>query len=93
MEQNPGLADLLPSLCARALQEFGDQSELSLEMYHDPEIEDHYLVLYVRQQPYDDKIMERINNIWAPFEAQLSAASGYLLVTTDFRPSRCKHGV
>jgi hypothetical protein len=89
--QHCDLADLLPALCARARNEFGFEAELSLEIYQDPEIEDHYLTLYVRQPAYEEKIIERIEA--ASYEEDLADKTGWLLLTTDFGPPRSKHGV
>jgi hypothetical protein len=92
LQDHPGLADLLLPICQHARQELGDAVELSLEVYHDPEIKDHYLTLYVRQAVYELDLLARIEKIGIPFEEQLSRCSGYLLVTTDFRPPGWKHG-
>jgi len=91
--QHCDLADLLPALCARARNEFGFETELSLEIYQDPEIEDHYLTLYVRQPANEEKIIERIEAIAASYEEDLADKTGWLLLTTDFGPPRSKHGV
>jgi hypothetical protein len=60
-----------------------------LELYRDPEIDDEYLTLYVRQRRYDaDKLLEEIEDLRAGSQAALRETSGWLLVTTDFRPPR-----
>lgn len=79
------LGALLPELSEQARKEFGRDAELSLEFYKDPEIDDQYLTLYVRQARYDTAIMARIDRVSRPFAEKLEQASGYLLVTTDFR--------
>ena len=60
-------------------------TQLSLEVYHDPEIEDEYLTLYVRQADYDEHVLSTIEDIRAGYEGELAGRSGWLLVTTDFR--------
>jgi hypothetical protein len=88
------LAKILPSICAQARREFGQDAELILEVYCDPEIDDRHLSLYVRLPAYENNtISERLDRVTQPFEDELCSASGYLLVTTDFRPSGTKHGV
>jgi hypothetical protein len=88
------LAKILPSVCERARREFGQDAELRLEVYRDPEIEDRHLTLYVRLPTYgNNAIIERLDRVTQPFEDELCSASGYLLVTTDFRPSGTKHGI
>jgi hypothetical protein len=82
------MTDLLPLICSIAREEFGMEAELSLEVYHDPEIEDEYLTLYVRMKEYDDDFMQRIEAVSVEFEDMLSERSGWFLLTTDFRPAK-----
>jgi hypothetical protein len=88
LESHPDLADIVPSVCAQARQEFGKHSELILQVYRNPEIDDRHLSLIVRLPSYDGNIMQRLDRVTEPFEEELCSASGYLLVTTDFRPSK-----
>src|SRR5437016_5993795 len=46
------LVALLPAICAAARKAFAAPTELSLEMYRDPEVNDEYLTLYVRMPEY-----------------------------------------
>jgi hypothetical protein len=87
---HPDLADVVPSVGAQARKEFGKDAQLSLRLYRDPEIDDRYLSLNVRLLGYDDHTMERIDRVSEPFDEQLCNASGYLLVTTDFRAAQAK---
>jgi len=82
------LADLVLSVCQLTRQRFDSQAQLSLEVYHDPEIEDEYLTLYIRQQKYDENVMKGIKEIRANYEGMLAEKTGWFLVTTDFRPPR-----
>lgn len=82
----PDIIELLLSVCKTALKQLGKRAQLSLEVYHDPEIKDEYLTLYVRQEHYDSHIMDMIENICAKYESELVGKSGWLLVTTDFQP-------
>lgn len=93
LKQHGDLASDVSAICEAARKEFGSEAELALEVYRDPEIRDHYLTLYVRLDSYDGDTMARIERISAPFERRLSRSSGYLLVTTDFRPPRGPYGV
>ena len=77
---------LLLSVCKSVRERFGTNAQLSLEVYHDPEIEDEYLTLYVRQEKYDDNILDVIEDISTQYEDELVNKSGWLLVTTDFLP-------
>jgi hypothetical protein len=87
------LAAIVPAVCERARQEFGKQAELILRLYRDPEIDDRYLSLYVRLPVYNDSTMDRMDRVLQAFDEQLCKATGYLLLTTDFRSPRGKNGV
>lgn len=82
------MTDLLPSVCRIASRTFGVDAQLSLELYRDPEIRDEYLTLYVRQECYDEHIMDIIEDMCAEYRDELIGRSGWLLVTTDFRSPR-----
>jgi hypothetical protein len=90
---HPDLAMVVPSVGVRARKEFGKDAQLTLRLYRDPEIDDRYLSLNVRLPGYDDRTMERIDLVSEPFDEQLCNASGYLLVTTDFRAAEANHNV
>ena len=71
-----------------AANRFGGSAQLSLELYQDPEVEDSYLTLYVRQEPYDADILDQIEDVSRLFDAELATLSGWLLITTDFGAPR-----
>jgi hypothetical protein len=79
---------LLEGICSKVREVFGPDAELALELYKDPEIDDRYLTLYVRQEKYQPGIIDRIEAVASQFMTQLETASGYLLITTDFRRPR-----
>lgn len=66
-----------------ALEKFGKNSQLSLEVYHDPEIDDQYLALYVRQEEYDGNIFDVIDEISEEYEDMLSESEGWFVLTSD----------
>lgn len=82
------LTDLLLPVSEDARQHFGPQVQLSLEIYRDPEIEDEYMALYVRQHEYDEFVMKKIKEIRAEYEEGLMGKTGWFLLTTDFHPPR-----
>jgi hypothetical protein len=82
---HPELSALLEPICKKVQLEFGAEVELSLELYQDPESDDSYLTLFVRQVSYDANIIDRIDAACGEFRAQLEIVPGYFLVTTDFR--------
>ena len=88
LANHPDLVPVLEDVCARLRDAFGSDAELSFEFYKDPEQQDQYPVLYVRQTPYEASILNRIETVVTPFMPQLEDASGHFLVTTDFRRAR-----
>jgi len=82
------LMDLLPRICERVRERLGAQPQLSLEIYSDPEIEDAYLTLLVRQENYALDLLDTLDKISAEFDPELAQKSGWILVTTDFDPPR-----
>jgi hypothetical protein len=91
--QYPGLAQILPDICAPVREEFGPEVELSLELYRDPEIDDRYLTLYVREKEYGPDLMKRIESVRERVNPKLEDVPGDFLITTDFRPLRGENGV
>lgn len=84
--QHLDMLNILPLVCKTAIDRAGSSSQLSLEVYHDPEIQDEYLTLYVRQSQYDESISKLIDDITEECQHYLSDREGWLIVTTDFRP-------
>ena len=84
--QNPGLYDVVMYACSMTVEEFGGTSEIILDIFHDSENNDRYLTLYVRQERYEDNIIEKMDRICDRYEPSLKDLSGWLLLTTDYRP-------
>jgi hypothetical protein len=78
------LIDLLPTILRIVGDEFVSDNNLSLELYNDPEIEDSYLTVFVRNKQYDDSFLATIKTSRARYMDLLTGKSGWLLVTTDF---------
>ena len=89
----PGFQETVRPLCEAVRREFGPEAELSLELYGDPEIDDHHLTLYVRENNYPAGFMARVDRAIEPFQEELCRQSGWLLVTTDFRAPRAKNAI
>ena len=87
------LARLLPGICSEIRKALGDEVELSLEKYKDPEIDDCYLTLYARQGKYEFDILDRLQAINDRLSQRLEAIPGYFLLATDFSPPRGCNGV
>ena len=84
--QHSGTADAVKTICQAVSDRFKESTQLSLEVYRDPEIQDEYLTLYVRQRNYNNQLLNIINEIETEHESLFTNKSGWLLVTTDFRP-------
>jgi hypothetical protein len=87
LERVPEGLSLLVPIIARARQLFPEPAQLSLEVVVDPETGEHDLKLYVRLPVYEPDMWSRLLTVCDPFEeafAQMS--SGWLHVTTDYRP-------
>ncbi len=81
----PNMVDVLGLVAKVALDRFDRGSKLSLELYEDPEAEDAYLTLYVRQADYAVNLLDQIEEISRLVDASLENQVGWLLITTDFR--------
>ena len=85
--------DLMPALrtaCSSTAERFRGRAQVSLEIWRDPEGEEAYPTLYVRQDHYDPGILDEVEAVSLCFEEQLGASGGWLLVTTDFAPPRSR---
>jgi hypothetical protein len=87
LERHPEGLPLLVPIAARARQAFPEPAQLSLETCRDPETAEQDLKLYVRLPAYAPGTWERLLAVCDPFEEALARmASGWLHVTTDYRP-------
>jgi hypothetical protein len=75
-------------ICTVAAGAFGATAQLSLELYRDAEFDHQHLTLYVRQDAYEDSLLEMLDQLMLAHEADLVGRSGWFLVTTDFQPPR-----
>ncbi len=82
--QFPNLMDVIPAAVDAAYRHF-PEAQLIMDVYRDPEIEDRYLILYVRLNQYDESIVERLEKAEAEFLNQLVDKEGWLQLTTDFQ--------
>lgn len=82
---NPRLIEITEKVCALAEAEFSGETRLSLELYVDPEVDDQYLTLYVRQPEDDQNTWDKVERIRESYQDDLAVLSGWLHVTVDFR--------
>lgn len=81
----PELIDLVQYSLDSALQRFGPDREISLDMYQDPETHFERLTLYVRLSSYDKNTMKVIKRIRKDYHQLFPSVRGRFLLTTDFR--------
>jgi hypothetical protein len=86
LQKHRSLYDITLYACILTEEKFGSRAQISLEVYQDPEIDDQYLTIYVRQNEYEPDIIEKIDTICEEYAPALAGELGYLLVTTDFHP-------
>jgi len=79
---------ILPTIFLKANRILPDATQLSLELYRDPEIDDSYLTFYVRQVSYESGILDMIDEINLECETLFIGIRGWLITTTDFRLPR-----
>lgn len=84
LHQNIGLYDVVLYACMLTEETFGKTAQVTLELYSDPEIDDEYLTLCIRQSHYDEDIMDKIDRICSQYEPDLDSCKGWFVVTTDF---------
>jgi hypothetical protein len=92
------MIDVVPKAVNAAKRNF-PKAQLVLDLYEDPEIEDRYLVLYVRLWSYDESVMERVREARTELKSfidrleetekeflhHLVERRGWLQLTTDFQ--------
>ena len=78
------ITDVLIPTIGDSVEHFGYDSQLSFELYHDPEIDDQYLALYIRKKEYSEKFIEEIRDIRSRYSDRLTGKAGWFLLTTDF---------
>jgi hypothetical protein len=86
LQKHRGLYDTTLYACILTEEKFGSHAQISLELYKDPEINDQYLTIYVRQNEYEPDIIEKIDNVCKEYAPAMTGEEGYILVTTDFHP-------
>jgi hypothetical protein len=82
------LFDVVLLACVLTEEKFSQNSQISLELYSDPDIDDKYLTIYVRQKSYEPDIIKKIDLISQQYIDVMDIDQGYLLITTDFQPPR-----
>jgi len=68
-----------------AAREHIPEAQLIMEVYHDPEIEDRYLLINARFQDYDDSVIDKIKAAESEYIDLLSNTEGWIQLSTDFQ--------
>ncbi len=76
---------VIPTVWKKAVTLLSPDTQFTLALYRDPEIQDEYLTLYARQWKYEDCVLDMIRAINVECEELLSQFSGWFITTTDFR--------
>lgn len=84
LSQFPNLMEVI-LIAVRAARKRLPSAQLILNVYNDPEIEDRYLVIYVRSPVYDDDFMNKLEEAEGEFINDLVDKEGWLQLSTDFR--------
>ena len=85
LSRNNEIINSVLSGCRLAANNFDSDTQLSLELYSDPEYGDESLRLYVRQENYENEIMDKIDQIYNSYHKNLIGLSADFFVTTDFQ--------
>jgi hypothetical protein len=90
LREHPDVVEIVSGMADGLVTEFEyEPAQIELDQYDDPEIDDHYLTFMVRLPDYPDDVrsfIERLDRVSDGYGDRLTNLSGWLLVTTDFRP-------
>jgi hypothetical protein len=84
----PDIIDLIVPICMLVKEKFQPPAQVSLEIYHDPEIVDEYISIEIRQEKYDESVRKRIDEIRNEYDEKLIDKNGWIFVGTDYRQPR-----
>jgi hypothetical protein len=79
------LIDLLPIAVSIAKKHF-PESSIVLDVYVDPEINDSYIVLYIRLSQYKDSFIDKLAIAESELLPLLVGKEGWIQMSTDFEP-------
>lgn len=85
LTKHKDLTTIIEPISTNLRQKYGHLAHLTLELYHDPEIKDTWLVLYLRLPTYDTNTINAIQEATAPHLNTIEHSTGQFLVTTDHR--------
>lgn len=80
------MIDFVLQACSEVFKRLGARAQLSLEFFIDPEFDDAFPILLLRQNQYEDDLLDVIKDIRNNYETKLSKLNGDFHITTDFQP-------
>jgi hypothetical protein len=87
LRAHPTLTKVAVEMAAALVEEFrGERSEIELGVYQDPEIDDRYLIYYVRLSEYDEGFAPRLDALWERVDSRFPASGEWIQVSTDYQP-------
>ena len=87
LAEHPALSEIVTGMAHALIREFENEpSQIILDVYDDPEIDDHNLQYIVRLPKYGRSLMPRLDRVSEPFFELMIRAGEGVLVTTDHRP-------
>lgn len=83
----PDIIDIIPKAVS-ATREYFPDAQIVLDLYIDPEIDDKYLVLYVRLKEYEGSIIELLDKARLEILDELKDKKGWIQITTDYKKAK-----
>ena len=86
LRAHPTLTKVAVEMAAALVEEFrGEPSEIELAVYQDPEIDDRYLIYYIRLPEYD-ALAPRLDALWKRVDSRFPLSGEWIQVSTDYQP-------
>jgi len=79
------LIDLIPIAVSIAKKHF-PESHIVIDVYKDPEVEDSYIIFYIRLSQYDDSFIDKLAIAESELLPLLAGKEGWIQMSTDFEP-------
>lgn len=84
LSKHPAMLDVLNAACV-AIRRRLPRSEIVVDWYVDPEIDDQYLVLIVRPEEYNDETLDVLKKVEREIIPLMQSTDEWLQITTDFQ--------
>ncbi len=82
----PDVIDLVP-IAIQIINKYLPNTQIIIDVYKDPEIDDKYLMINLRTKFYDDSFMEKFEMLETEFVKFLVGKEGWIQLITDFESS------